>query len=372
MKKKLHIVSFDVPYPANYGGVIDVFYKIKALYKLGIKIWLHTYEYGRGKQEELNKYCEKITYYKRSKSPLNLLSRKPFIVKSRSDNNLIKNLKKDDNPILFEGLHTTYPLIDFDFSDRIIMVRTHNIEHKYYNGLAKSTNSISRKSFFKQEAKKLKFYEDILEKVNYILTISPFEQKYFSKKYNKKAKYISVFHKNEEIIELSLKGKFALYHGDLRISDNEKATCFLIDTFKKSKIPFIIASSYNNKNIELKIKEYSNINFVLLDSKNNNQLDILFKEAHVNVLPTFQKTGIKLKLIHALFQSRFCIVNTAMVVDTGLEPLCEIADTSKEFLDKTELCFKKDFDYLEVNKRKQILKSFNTVKNAESIKLLLS
>ena len=27
----LHIISFDVPYPANYGGVIDVFYRVKAL-----------------------------------------------------------------------------------------------------------------------------------------------------------------------------------------------------------------------------------------------------------------------------------------------------------------------------------------------------
>ena len=27
----LHIIAFNVPYPANYGGVIDVFYRIKAL-----------------------------------------------------------------------------------------------------------------------------------------------------------------------------------------------------------------------------------------------------------------------------------------------------------------------------------------------------
>ena len=29
--KEIHIITFDIPYPANYGGVIDVFYKIKAL-----------------------------------------------------------------------------------------------------------------------------------------------------------------------------------------------------------------------------------------------------------------------------------------------------------------------------------------------------
>ena len=34
--KHLHIVSFSIPYPANYGGVIDVFYKLVALHKAGI------------------------------------------------------------------------------------------------------------------------------------------------------------------------------------------------------------------------------------------------------------------------------------------------------------------------------------------------
>ena len=367
MTKNLHIVSFDVPFPANYGGVIDVFYKIKALHKLGVKIWLHTYEYGRGKQDELLKYCEKITYYKRSKSPLNLLSRKPFIVKSRRDSNLIKNLKKDNNPILFEGLHTTYPLIDFDFKDRIVLIRSHNIEHKYYDGLAKSTNSISRKSFFKQEARKLKHYEKIVKKANYILTISPFEQHYFTKKYGSMAKYIPVFHKNEAIVKLSDTGKFALYHGDLRVSDNEKAACFLIDVFKKSDVPLTIASSYSNAEVETKIKEHSNIKFVFLNTKNNQQLDTLFTNAHINVLPTFQKTGIKLKLIHALFQSRFCVVNSAMVIDTGLESLCEIADTPNDFLKAVSSCFTKNYDASEMDKRKQILKPFNTLENAKKI-----
>lgn len=30
-EKRLHIISFNIPYPPNYGGVIDVFYKLEAL-----------------------------------------------------------------------------------------------------------------------------------------------------------------------------------------------------------------------------------------------------------------------------------------------------------------------------------------------------
>ena len=65
LDKHLHIVCLDIPYPADYGGVFDLFYKITALHKHGIKIHLHCFEYGRGKQDELNKYCEEVNYYKR-------------------------------------------------------------------------------------------------------------------------------------------------------------------------------------------------------------------------------------------------------------------------------------------------------------------
>ena len=50
-EQELHIVSFDVPFPPNYGGAVDVFYKIRALHKLGVKIHLHCFEYVRGKQK---------------------------------------------------------------------------------------------------------------------------------------------------------------------------------------------------------------------------------------------------------------------------------------------------------------------------------
>jgi hypothetical protein len=50
----IHIISFDVPYPANYGGVMDVFYKLKNLHALGTHIILHCYDYGRGEQKGLS------------------------------------------------------------------------------------------------------------------------------------------------------------------------------------------------------------------------------------------------------------------------------------------------------------------------------
>ena len=138
MNINLNIVSFDVPYPPNYGGVIDVFYKLKALHKLGVKVILHTYEYGRGEQKELQKYCDAIFYYKRDKKIKHVFSRTPFIVKTRTDKELVQNLLNNSFPILFEGIHSTSPLLNKHFKDRVILIRAHNIEHNYYKGLYKS------------------------------------------------------------------------------------------------------------------------------------------------------------------------------------------------------------------------------------------
>ena len=32
--KYIHIVAFDVPFPANYGGVIDIYFKIDQISKI--------------------------------------------------------------------------------------------------------------------------------------------------------------------------------------------------------------------------------------------------------------------------------------------------------------------------------------------------
>ena len=233
MNKKLHLVSFDVPYPTNYGGVIDVFYKIKALHLLNVEIYLHVFEYGKGEQTVLNKYCKAVYYYKRNSFITSMLDANiPFIVKSRGNRKLIENLKKIKAPILFDGLHTTYVLTKTTFNTQKLFVRTHNVEHKFYKGLQKSERSIFKKIFYQQEAKKLKGYEKILTKVNGIFSISPHEQQYFKAKYGEKSRYIPAFHEVPESTPLTKKGSLLLYHGYLLVAENIAAANFLINTYK--------------------------------------------------------------------------------------------------------------------------------------------
>ncbi|MBK9336053.1 MAG: hypothetical protein IPM98_05510 [Lewinellaceae bacterium] len=80
----LHVVSFDIPYPANYGGVIVIYNQIKALHQLGVKVILHCFQYGnRTEQGILEKYCHEVNYYPRSRSVWYQIGLLPFIMRTR-------------------------------------------------------------------------------------------------------------------------------------------------------------------------------------------------------------------------------------------------------------------------------------------------
>jgi hypothetical protein len=178
--KKIHIISFDVPYPSDYGGVIDVYHKLVALHQLGYQIHLHCFEYGRGKSDKLNEICEKVSYYTRKKSLLDFFNRRPFIVQTRNSKELIQNLKEDNSPILMEGLHCAYLLEKLNLEDRKTIVRTHNIEHDYYKGLIQNAPFFKR-IYFKLEALKLKRYEVILQKATALICLQKNDLEHFKK-----------------------------------------------------------------------------------------------------------------------------------------------------------------------------------------------
>jgi len=368
MEKRLQIVAFDVPYPANYGGVIDVFYKLRALHKCGVQIILHTFEYGRGKQIELEKYCAKVYYYPRNSFLKSFFSLKPFVVKTRENTTLKKRLKFYGQNILFEGLHTTSTLSDTNIESCNTFVRTHNIEHNYYKGLAKSDVNYLKKIFFVIEAVKLKFYQKQLHKSKHIFTISPDEQSYFASFFGEKASCIPVF-SEMDFKDLKPSEKIVLWHGDLRVSDNEKSALFAIEVLKNTRFKLVIASSISHKKIKKACKQYRNVYWKNIVS--HDQLQTLFAMAQVNLMFTYQATGIKLKLINALTQSRFVVVNNLMIAGTGLEHLCSVVNSKSEILKTIEGLMELDFTTKHRQQRKLLMNNFNTEINAQKIMSLL-
>jgi hypothetical protein len=366
MEKHLHIISFDVPYPANYGGVIDVFYKIRALHAQGVKIHLHCFEYGRAEALSLESVCEKVYYYKRNMSKQLLFNTLPFVVITRSSEKLIENLLRDKHPVLFEGLHSCFHIEDERLVNRIKIVRTHNIEHDYYKNLEKVEKSFFRKTYFKMEAKKLERFEKVLHKADHVAAISSADTKYLSENY-KNVHHITAFHPNDVVKIREGQGNFCLYHGNLEVGENNEAAIFLVnEVFSKIKIPFIIAGKKPSKELIAAAERFSHIR--IRGNINTQEIDELIRNAQINVLPTFQATGIKLKLLAALFNGRHCLVNTPMVANTGLEDLCIIRDDAAEISEEIERLFKEPFNMQQKKNRERILsESFSNEANVKKL-----
>jgi hypothetical protein len=138
VNRQLHIVCLDVPWPADYGGAIDMMNRIISLKHAGIHIHLHYFSYNeRGTPNELNQFCESIHVYQRENIKQGFSLKKPFIISSRINDDLINNLNKDNYPILLEGIHCTGILPGINKDDRKIVVRMHNEESLYYKELAR-------------------------------------------------------------------------------------------------------------------------------------------------------------------------------------------------------------------------------------------
>ena len=364
--KDLHIISFDVPYPANYGGVIDIYHRLSALADAGVNIHLHCYQYGRSESAMLNGLCHKVYYYKRKVFKNPIYNTKPYIVASRNSTALIENLLKDAHPILFEGLHSTYYLADPRLKERFKIVRTHNVEHHYYKHLERVENNRFKKYFFKVEADRLKRYEKILKHANLIAAISPNDHFHFNRKYGKTV-LVPPFHVNTHVVVKKGLGKYILYHGNLSVGENNEAAIYLLDkVLSELKLPVIIAG--NDPSAELKERVEALPFARLKENITSEEINHLISDAQINILHTRQATGIKLKLINALFMGRHCIANGKMSKDTGLESLCHKADTPAQFKRAIQDCWEVEVSAEEIEAREAVLQeTFNNDVNVVSI-----
>ena len=361
----LHIIAFDVPYPANYGGVIDVFYRVKALSEAGVKVHLHCFEYGRGEQEIL-KRCHEVKYYKRDTSFFKQLSFTPFIVKSRRSEALVQNLLKDDFPILCEGLHTTAVLLDKRLKHRKIYVRAHNVEHDYYNGLGDTERCGWKRFFYHAEAWKLRRYEPVLKNAAGIFAISQKDADYFSQ-YFKNVTLVPGFSATDSVCSETGRGEYILYHGNLSVRENEDAAKWLIENvFAELDLHCIVSGLNPSEKLEKLTEKYSNV--TLVANPDDAEMIDLLRQAQVNILVTNQPTGLKLKLLNALYNGRFCLVNSDMVKGTSLDALCVVADEPEQMIVEIKRLMEEDFTEDDIDQRDETLRQmYRNEENAQVI-----
>lgn len=331
LNKSIQIISFDNPFPPKYGGIIDVFYKAKALHDLGYKVYLHCFVSEIATcSPELKLITEKVFFYPSSKNKWFFFSKIPYSVISRTNKDLLTNIERIDAPILFEGLKTTYLVHSGKLLNHFKILRMHNVEQDYFKGISNSEKSLVRKILYYFESWKFKYYESVLSKFDKVLTISHSEEEYVKYKFNNSI-YVPVFHGNDFVSHIEGKGDFVLYHGDLNTSDNRKVVEFLVSVFKElPDYKLRIASGTGEKFVNNLIKKQKNMFFDTLEDFDD--LKLLLSQAHINVTWSFQKSGTKLKIINSLFNSRFSVINDNIIDDVLIADLCCKVGSKEELI----------------------------------------
>jgi glycosyltransferase involved in cell wall biosynthesis len=325
----LHLIAFDIPYPPNYGGVIDIFYKIKALHESGVKIHLHCFQYrGKKPAPALEEYCRAVYYYPRKLSLKSFFNIHPFIVQTRRPAALLRRLIEQSYPILFEGVHTSAFIGHPELSSRLKLLRMHNIEWQYYRRLARLEKNHARAIYLYLESMKLKWYEPrILSQADVVLPISPADERYFRQWGPCRIRMLPAFHGHRKVTSQEGIGAYALFHGNLSVPDNQAAARFLIKkVFRGLDYPLYIAGRAPANSLVKLCRAHEQVR--LFPDPSDSAMEKLVREAHINLLYTYQSEGIKIKLLESLFAGRFCIVNERMVKNSGLEPLCRIANSA--------------------------------------------
>ncbi len=358
--KFLHIVAFDIVYPAYYGGAIDVYYRIKALHQAGVHIILHcTYKGDLQRHPELESLCEKVYYYKRNMSFLKQFHRLPYAVLTRNNSDLLTNLAADSHPILFEGLVTCYYLNHPLLANRRKFFRECNVEHDYYRQLAHATKSLYRKIYYRFEARKLQRFEKILTHADVIFALSHDDEKHFISSFrNQKVVYVPCFHPNNAISAVEGTGNYILYHGNLSVAENDNAARYIclhvVPLLGNMKV--IIAGHNPSQELADLVAKYPDVQLVANPS--DEEMCRLVRNAHIHLLITHQPTGMKLKLLNVLYQGRHVVVNSNMVAGTELGQLCHVADTPQRL---AELCLNlmsKPFNANTISEREKILNRY--------------
>ena len=365
----LHVISLTVPWPPDFGGAIDIWYKLVALHRAGVRIELHCFLYDRPKAAEIEKVCDRVHYYLRPRKVGRMASAKPFIVATRDHPDLLRNLQSTPGPILMEGVHSTRFLNHPLLRERDFWIRTHNVEHEYYRALSLTETRAAKRLYYLLEAFKLERYESsILKNARGILTISESDHKYFAARFPN-CHIIPPFHGNDRVSSKTGKGRYVLYHGDLSVPENISSARRLIALSDRFSLPLVLAGRIAEEARHGLIDGATEIRFVQNPSRA--VMDELISDAAAILLPATQTTGFRLKLLDSLYKGRHVIAEPNMVHGTGLDALCTVVHNEDQWIEAVDRLGNAPFTEEMRSERTRLLQPHDDRIKAEKIKSLI-
>jgi hypothetical protein len=206
------------------------------------------------------------------------------------------------------------------------------------------------------EAQRFKWFQKHVADADLMIAVSKTDTDYLQKEFpHNKVAFVPCFHGNNEITSVAGQSDFLLYHGKLSVKENEKAALYLIENVfgQMSPCRCVIAGMSPSAALLKAASLYDNVTVEANPSVE--RINELIGAAQVNLLVTFQDTGLKLKLLNSLFAGRHVVVNSMMLVGSGLDELCHIADTAEKMIETGRKLMETPFTADLFDKRRDIL-----------------
>ncbi len=349
--------------------MVDIYYKVKALSEIGVRINLHCFMHRNNKySEELYELCDHVYYYKMD-TFLSDLSLIPGIVNSRRSENLLFNLQQNDYPVLFEGIHTCYYLSASELKERKKIVRIQDVEPEYYDNLHKLSHRYWDRLLLKIESRRLRKYEQILSHADTLVTLNIKHKEYYENLFpEKEIINIEPFSAFSNIAIKEGMGSYALYHSNLTEPDNIEAVIFLVkEVIVGTGIPLIVAGKNPDSDLKHLCKDHK---VKILANPSDEKLDELIRNAQVNILVSFMPSGSKSKIYPALYHGRHCLVNSNMVRGFSYTDACHVADSAEELRTQLFALMQEPFTSNEIERRTKILGRTSVEKKIELLSKL--
>ena len=371
---KILILSKKFPYPLKEGEPIAISYLSRSLSNIDCSVSLFVLNTSKhffdiDKFPEAKNYFHKI-YSSYTNNHINILGALKSILKNESyllsrfyskqyDEQLKTILKENQFDVI--QLETIYmahyiPTIR-KYSQSLIAIRTHNVEHLIWNRVAKMTSNLAKKWYLKYQNRSLRKFE--LEKINQcdlLVSITLDDLEKFRKLGFKKEGIsipvgINIKEYDTQFLPENDQQSIA-FIGALDWMPNQDGVLWFINKVWpkiKSAFPkmeFHIAG----KNTPKWINEYAKNGVVVHGEVPDAKAFI--KQHPVFVAPLYSGSGIKIKILEAMALGRAVVTTNIGVegIPAKNEKHLYIADSAEEFASSIKTCFSDNIELLKIRK----------------------
>ena len=336
---------------------------IKGLSQEGIKIHLHLYHDSNSLNQEIESLLAEVHFYKRNYGHKGFSFSTPYSIGSRADEKLLKILKKDQYPIMFEGIESTYFLYRGFLKNRTTLVRLQNLQsQKPRMPLKLQIKGVNNIYSFYENKLRRSYEKEILKKHRCILTSSNLNEEINFSGIESKTSVIPQFIGMASAMGLEGNGNYCLFHGNLSEKATEDAAIWLLNNiFNVIEVPLVIVG--DNPSSALEDAAHRKMHTCIVANPGEKEMMELIKKAQLHILPSFIPNGSKNAILQTIVMGRHILINDDNKNGMEFSMVCHQASAPHDFIQKVNELFEAPFTQDEIEKRHCFLhREFNDKK----------